>query len=258
MSNSSVSNQKCFITFDDGWSDNYHYAFPILKKYKVPATIFLTTNLIGQQCWPWPDRISYYLTYINKSRMEELSRLLKMKIPSNIKIMQEKYLKEKIIDLYIQEIKALRHEDLNDIINMIDLYCNDLYNAIKNQGPWLTWDQINEMKNTGIDFGAHTHNHVILTKVPHEVAEQEILLSIQSLEQNIHDHVTLFSYPNGNYNQQIQEILVKYGITHALTTKSGFNKETDNPLELKRIMIHEDISYSIPLFACKLNRIPFL
>jgi peptidoglycan/xylan/chitin deacetylase (PgdA/CDA1 family) len=39
------------ITFDDGYYNNYRYAYPVLKKYAMPATIFVIVGKIGQPGW---------------------------------------------------------------------------------------------------------------------------------------------------------------------------------------------------------------
>src|SRR2546422_5617095 len=52
----------CIITFDDGWLDNYLYAYPILRRYQTPATIFVSTAVIGSEEWLWPDKLAWLLT----------------------------------------------------------------------------------------------------------------------------------------------------------------------------------------------------
>ncbi len=44
----SIPPKTVVLTFDDGYEDNYHLAFPVLKKYRLPAAIFLITDRIGQ------------------------------------------------------------------------------------------------------------------------------------------------------------------------------------------------------------------
>ena len=41
------------ITFDDGYKDNLNFALPILERYKIPATIYITTKFLDAQVWMW-------------------------------------------------------------------------------------------------------------------------------------------------------------------------------------------------------------
>ncbi len=47
----------CAITFDDGWIDNYEVAFPIIKKYQIPITIFISPETIGSNLFFWSESL---------------------------------------------------------------------------------------------------------------------------------------------------------------------------------------------------------
>lgn len=59
------------VTFDDGFSDNYSDAWPVLKKHNVPATIFVTTGFIGKTR---KNSKGFDLSYMDEAQLKELSK----------------------------------------------------------------------------------------------------------------------------------------------------------------------------------------
>src|SRR2546427_3424135 len=72
--------------------------------------------------------------------------------------------------------------------------------------PMLTWSELRQLADAGMDIGAHSTSHPFLTELPAEQAWQEIHRSKQELEQHLGQEVAAFSYPNSRHNQAIREM----------------------------------------------------
>ncbi|HEY9160787.1 MAG TPA: polysaccharide deacetylase family protein [Desulfomonilia bacterium] len=257
MENPRVEN-TCIITFDDGWYDNYKYAFPILKKYSIPATIFLATNLIGTNTWAWPDRISYY---INSAPMEHVEDIINM-IHSQVQIMPDRYIKglssrgnrSALADELIGYLKMMTEGERISLMALIDNLMKELLTDLNRQRPWMTWPEIIEMSLGNVSFGAHSHNHVILTQTNIMDATREITDSRNTLEDKLGKPVATFSYPNGNYNNELMQIIDNLGFKLAVTTKPGMLDESENLLALRRILIHNDMTNSKHMFVYRITK----
>src|SRR5262245_39304654 len=72
------------ITFDDGFKNNYSVAFPILKKYGLPATIFLATSYIGEHGKLWTDYVDSLVVCSQKHflHLPRNGRLVKFNVSS--------------------------------------------------------------------------------------------------------------------------------------------------------------------------------
>jgi peptidoglycan/xylan/chitin deacetylase (PgdA/CDA1 family) len=220
------------VTFDDGYRDNYTNAFPILKRYSVPATMFLATDVIGTCRQLWHDEV---FAAFRETRASELldcglgNRTLSLtSLPTKLQAQTEilKYLWS--LDRVARELAIGRLRNA--------LYVDETSQTIARL--MLTWEEVSEMYRSGIQFGAHTGSHPALSKLKPEDAREEIRRSKSAIEKVLSATVNTFAYPSGRHGDftATSKALVKEaGFNCALTTIFGNNEAGMDLYEMRRI-----------------------
>lgn len=245
----------CILTFDDGWYDFYENTFPILRAFQIPATVFLPTELIGTRKWLWTDRLTNI--FFQEKDFRNLS--LNGRFSSNLILNQLKNLKgskESRLEKAIKILKKYRDEDIEEILSELLVRMN-LSQDLPGRA-FLSWGEVREMGLSGIiSFGSHTARHRILTTLAYEEIQDELIRSRERLvaEKIMDPSFIPFSYPNGNYNEEIVKMVEQTGFSLAVTTKNGWNRLGSNLFTLRRIAVHQDISYNDSMFGCRIANI---
>jgi len=103
--------------------------------------------------------------------------------------------------------------------------------------PLMSWSQIQELREQGIQFGAHTCTHPVLTAISSNRAEEEITLSRKQLESRLGVPVDFFAYPYGEYDASVQAMVQKAGFAAGCTVDAGLNTLITPIFSLRRIEI---------------------
>jgi peptidoglycan/xylan/chitin deacetylase (PgdA/CDA1 family) len=218
------------ITFDDGYRDNYEYAFPVLKKYGVGATIFVSTGAIETGELLWHDRVFDAFRYTTVSR----ARLRETGIPELI--LEPMEARHRSILPVLQRAKALYGEERLRFVEQVEEALKPSVDETW-KDRMLTWQQIRQMHASGIDFGSHTVSHPVLSRIPRYEMVKELIESKEQISRQLGVPTNSFAYPNGHagdYNDEVQAVLKDAGYVCAVTSEFGFNHVFSNPFELRR------------------------
>jgi peptidoglycan/xylan/chitin deacetylase (PgdA/CDA1 family) len=234
------------ITFDDGYYDFYSKAYPILRRFRTPCSIFPITGLLDSGGIKWEDVLAYL---VNTTMKESLTLHVEGETRTYGLSSRRKRI-ECVRSLNSSLLKmnaAERQRILSEIENQSE---RSLGLA---ERTMLSWNEIQELKQDNvISFGCHTHTHCNLPEVSQETAELEISKSKEEMEHFLNYPVQFFSYPFGgrrNFNERIEQILRNRGFSLAVTTIRGSVSRKSNPFELRRIAAVNDASYK---FKCSL------
>ncbi len=115
----------------------------------------------------------------------------------------------------------------------------------------LSKNMLFELSNLGVEIGAHTMNHFKLTQVNNKTAFNQVKKSKDTIEAIIGNSINSFSFPHGDFNNEIIEIVSQTGFKNAMTCINGYANNAKSAFELPR----KYITYfdNLEKFKLKLN-----
>ncbi len=239
------------ITFDDGYLDNYTSAYPILCKHNFPALIFLTTEHIGTDVPFYWDMAAYCFAHTKNSSLT---------FPDGTtKHWSDQKQLDQVVKAWTESLKALPQAEKESHVQrppeLLDVSVPKGYF----QKLMMNWDQVREMQKGGIEFGAHTMHHPILTRISLKHVRKEVKGSKTRIEKELGESVLSFAYPNGqlaDLNDPIEKIVADAGIRAAFTLLNGpssLGEVKRNPYAIRRIFISH--KHSLAEYAALLSPI---
>lgn len=188
------------ITIDDGYRDNYEYAFPVLKKYNAPATIFLVTGAIETGKLPWINRIA---VMIRKTREQKV----KLDLPAGEFDLSTKASRFASYHKIWRALKSLSARDREVQLKSISVKLG----VTPPNNRMLTWDQIDEMAASVIDFGGHTHTHPLMEHIAEDEARFELQQSCDIVSRHFQIPRPTFAFPGGSFNEDLVRMASEVG-----------------------------------------------
>ena len=231
------------LTFDDGYRDNLTLAAPILRRFHMPATIYLVPHFLSGSEHAWWERLAWAVG-------QATVRCVTYNGAS--------------LPLHDEDARAagLRHfeDDLKDHTHAVrSQQVESLVDELRPNGEFahddlfLDWEAAREVVAAGLSVGSHTLEHAILARETPEEQRHDLRESRELLRRELQVEVETLAYPNGkpvDYDATTIGAARDAGYRYAVTTWGGPVTADDPPYEIHRTLVSPVESGS--RFAAKL------
>jgi len=235
---------KVVLTFDDGYRDNLERLLPILRQHGACATVYVQTGpMAGRLNW-----LHHYFWVLHAAGPHELGRKLAAQLDRQELVASLTSLPADPVAAEYQLKRLLKYEiAAADRDRLLEHAFRSIGGdaAALARSVYLGPEDCRALDAAGVELGAHTVNHLVLSSLDPEQQRREIEGSLQDLRAWLGHDVPSFAYPYGrswDYNPETLAILRDLGFTSAITAMPGFNDPRTPRLELKRFAVNEDSS----------------
>lgn len=193
------------VTFDDGFSDVFTYAYPILKQYSIPFTYYVTTDMPDGKADLWWLQLEQMVDG-DPERFEEM-------------------------------IKKIYSHGSN-IADAMHSITNSSPDFTLCQGLCISWEQLHVMMSEGLcTVGSHGVSHSAMSLMPQEKALEELYISKSRLSEMLGIEVQHYSYPHSLFTNATNELVWEAGYRTAVVGYGGNTRREKNKRFLYRKFI---------------------
>jgi peptidoglycan/xylan/chitin deacetylase (PgdA/CDA1 family) len=231
-----TSSRFAAFTIDDGYKDNFTYAWPVFKKHDCPFTVFVTTDIIeGKACLWW---LILEQVIKDQDRVEiDLGEGLVLFDTSSL---QKK--KQGWENIY-WPLRGSNEIKLRQTIGQLaERYKIDANALCRNLA--MTWKQVRTLnKDELVTIGAHTVSHPSLMEISYKDVRFEMTESRARIARKIGEEPKFFCYPYGDETTAGQRefaLAKELGFEAAVTTRKGmiYEEHRDHLFALPRISLN--------------------
>ncbi len=232
------------VTFDDGYRNTYLYAYPMLKKLKLPATIFPITDFVEGRRTPWWDRLRAMLAESQRSTVR--FAINGTERPFTIRTTAEK---QAVLRELAAELGSAPPERRERLLTTLAATLGVADRELRTWEP-LTLGEIIEMTKSGISVGSHGTSHDSFLHLTPDALSRELTDSKRLLEAWTGRSVSWLAYPYGHFSEDTIEAVIRAGYRGALTTIEGRNDGITHPYRLRRIGVDDNMTMAVFIVAC--------
>lgn len=245
-----VQRPTVVVTIDDGYHEVFTLAAPVMRHYEIPASVFVVSDFIDGQLWPWLDRFDFVFGRAPHEHVE-----FRHRAATHVLALREESDRQRARQHWREYAKRLTVAERDQLLEAITEAAGvDIPTNPPSEYRPLTWGQLRTLAGQGFDVGGHTRTHPILSRVEPEQLRSEIEGCKDQIEQRLGFPVRHFAYPNGrrpDYTAETVAAVAKAGYLAAVTAVWGGNAASTPLLELHRI---DGESENLADFAWRLTR----
>lgn len=249
---------SCVITFDDGWRDNVTNAWPVLKKFDLPAVVFLPVNFVGEQRIFWREALTHALVKVLEDCRASQVRTLRYRA------LLEPFGLGNVLSIAGADSRSgvaqaldlrpdLRASVAEELLARLAAEFDISVDAAQTPDQFMAWGDVVTLSQNGMAFGGHGSEHERLGEIPADQARADIEQSKTVLDSRCSPTLPVFSYPNGDWSPAVARSVEEAGYRLAFTTEPGSVRCEDFPFGLRRVNVHEDATSTPGLFLARLT-----